>query len=383
MPPADIFDPRLRSPVSDITREVLIHGPILRSELSRRLGLSAATLTRLIKPLIDGGLVVELAESEDGAMGRPARPIDVRPEARRFIGVKLTGETAVAALTDMRANELRHLEVPLENHDVGHVVDVIERILQEFGGRHEITGIGISLGGSVIDQRIVGRAPFLGWAGVDLGTAVEDRVGMPVVVENDLVALTAAEHWFGLARGFRNFAVITVGAGVGYGAVVHDRIVNTPDTGLGLAGHIPLDPAGPLCFLGHHGCSTAMLTIPSIRAQAQVGLGRPVDYDDVLDLASAGNPVAREIVRSACRALGLLIADVANFAMAEHVILAGEGIGMVAVADGEMRAALAAGRSDEASVIDVLIDESGFTSWARGAAAVAIQSTLVDVATSA
>ncbi len=383
MSPADIFAPKSRSPVSDIAREILIHGPILRSELSRALGLSPATLTRLLTPLIERGLVVEQVEPSDGAIGRPARPVDIRTEARQFVGIKLTGDTAIAALTDMRANEIRHLEVPFASTDVDDVVSVIAAIVDEFGGGESIAGLGISVGGSVLDGRIVSRAPFLEWADVDLGQAVEDRVRVSTAVENDLVALTAAVHWFGLGRGLRNFAVITVGAGVGYGIVLRDRVVKTADTGLGLGGHIPLDRSGPLCFLGHHGCATGMLTIPSMCSRAGVLLGRSVDYPELLSLAEAGEPVAAEIVVEACRALGLFIAHAANFAMVEHVILAGEGIGMLSVGGDQMRAAVLAGRNVEAAPVGIHVEDSGFTEWARGAAAIAIQSTLVELATNA
>ena len=377
----EAVEPRFRAPSSELAREVLIHGPILRSDLCHRLGLSPATLTRLSRPLLDRGLLMEMTEVLDGGMGRPAKPLDVRAEARQFIGIKLTGDTAVAITTDLRATEGRRAERPLPDHALASVVEVITELVRELGNEQEFSAIGISIGGSVSNHRVVDRAPFLGWRSAHLAEAVEAKLGVPVTVENDVVALTAAEHWFGLGRGLSNFAVITIGAGVGYGLVMHDKVVNTTDTGLGLAGHYPLDPSGPLCFLGHRGCSTAMLTIPSIRAQVEVGIGAPVTYVEVLRMARENHPVARQVVEAAGRALGHLIAAVANLAMVEHVVLAGEGLGVLSVAGDEMRAAMAADRDPEATPIDLRIDEDGFMSWARGAAAIAIQRTLDTLAT--
>jgi len=253
---------------------------------------------------------------------------------------------------------------------------VIVELAGELANEQEFTAIGISVGGQVSDNRVIDRAPFLGWRGVPLADAVEARLGVPVVVENDVVALAAAEHWFGLGRGFSNFAVLTVGAGVGYGLVMHDQVVSTSEAGLGLGGHFPLDPTGPLCFLGHRGCSTAMLTIPSIRAQVEVALGHPVTYAEVLEMAAAGQPVALAVLRAAGNALGRLIAAVANLAMVEHVVLAGEGLGFLDIVRGEMDAAILADRDPEAARVDVLLDPSGFISWAQGAAAIAIQRTV-------
>jgi len=367
---------RYRAPSSELAREVLVHGPILRSVLAKRLGLSLATLTRLARPLLDGGLFVEVTEELDGAMGRPAKPLDVRAEARQFLGVKLTGDTAVAVTTDLRAAEGRRAERPLPSHELDDVVAVIVELAGELANEQEFTAIGISVGGQVSDNRVIDRAPFLGWRGVPLADAVEARLGVPVVVENDVVALAAAEHWFGLGRGFSNFAVLTVGAGVGYGLVMHDQVVSTSEAGLGLGGHFPLDPTGPLCFLGHRGCSTAMLTIPSIRAQVEVALGHPVTYAEVLEMAAAGQPVALAVLRAAGNALGRLIAAVANLAMVEHVVLAGEGLGFLDIVRAEMDAAILADRDPEAARVDVLLDPSGFISWAQGAAAIAIQRTV-------
>jgi predicted NBD/HSP70 family sugar kinase len=374
-------EPRFRAPSSELAREVLIHGPILRSDLSQRLGLSLATLTRLTRPLLDRGLLVEVTEQPDGAMGRPAKPLDVRAEARQFMGIKLTGDAAVAITTDLRATEGRRAERPLPNHELAAVVEVIVELARELANDQEFSAIGISIGGNVSNYRVVDRAPFLGWRSVNLADAVEARLGVPVTVENDVVALTAAEHWFGLGRGLSNFAVITVGAGVGYGLVMHDQVVSTADTGLGLAGHFPLDPSGPLCFLGHRGCSTAMLTIPSIRAQVEVAVGASATYAEVLQLARDDNPVARQVVEAAGRALGHLIAAVANLAMVEHVVLAGEGLGILSVAEDSMMVAIQADRDPEATAIDLRIDEDGFISWARGAAAIAIQRALDTMAT--
>ncbi|GAA0966521.1 ROK family protein [Frigoribacterium faeni] len=230
-------------------------------------------------------------------------------------------------------------------------------------------------GGKVIGSSVVARAPFLDWRAVDLGALLAERLGLPVVIENDVVALVEAEHWFGLGRGVDNFAVVTTGAGVGYGLVMHGRQVVTADTGLGLGGHFPIDPTGPICLDGHRGCSTAMLSTTSMCASARGGLGRDVEYDELLALAAEGNPVAAQVVGTAGRSLGHMIAAVANLTMVDTVVLSGEGIGLldVPLAVVEMRAGLAADRDPDASEVRVLVGADDFGAWARGAAAVAIQ----------
>ncbi|TFD26833.1 ROK family transcriptional regulator [Cryobacterium cryoconiti] len=357
----------------ELARAVLIHGPISRGDLGRRLGLSPASLTRLSKPFLDRGLFVEGSEDHDGTVGRPARPLDVRVDARRFVGVKLTGDDVFGVLTDLRANELHSARRRLADHTIEHVVARIEEVVRELGGPDGLSALGVCVGGHVADARVVTQAPFLGWHDVDLASTLERLLGIPVTIENDVVALTSAEQWFGMVRGTPTFAVLTIGVGVGYGLVVDDRVIVTVDSGLGLAGHIPLDPNGPLCPEGHRGCSRAMLTSQSVSAQVSVALGREVDYDEVLRLAAAGNRAAASVVTATGRALGRLIAVIANLGMLDTIVLSGEGIGLWALASDDVIAAARADRDPAATALTIVVDDGGVSSWARGAAAVAIQ----------
>jgi len=381
-------EPALSESGRELVREVLIHGPIARAELGRRLGLSPASLTRLSKPFLDSGLFVEGAVELAGAVGRPARPLDVQADLQRFVGVKLTGDQAFGVLTDLRARALGEHVADLAGRSPEEVVEALVAVVRELtassggsgsgvgvAGLEGLAGVGVSIGGKVTGQRTVLRATFLAWREVDLGGMLAERLGVPVVVENDVVALTEAERWFGLGRGVDDFAVVTVGAGVGYGLVVHGRQVITPDTGLGLGGHVPLDPTGPICVDGHRGCSTAMLSTTSMCASAAVGLGRPVAYDELLALAASGDPVAVQVVGTAGRSLGRMVAAVANLTMVGTVVLSGEGVGLVdvPVAATELRAGIAADRDPDASEVRVLTGAADFGAWARGAAAVAVQ----------
>jgi predicted NBD/HSP70 family sugar kinase len=357
----------------ELAREVIIHGPIARSELGRRLGLSPASLTRLSKPFFDWGLFIETAEQQ-GVTGRPAKPLDIRADGQRFIGIKLTAASAFGVLTDLRASAVSQVERALPAPDVETVVSVIASILDELSDGASITGVGISIGGNVADERTVTRAPFMGWRNVPLASQVEAAIGIPVTVENDVTALTTAEQWFGVVRGKPSFAVLTIGAGVGYGLVMHDRVITTQDSGLGLGGHLPLDPNGPMCMEGHRGCSTAMLSIPSICAQLGIVLGREVTYDEVLSLSAEGHPVASSITTAAGKSLGRLMATIANVAMVDTIVLSGEGIALWDAIGDLARASLKADRDPDASPVTVHVDTAGFVAWARGAAAVAIQS---------
>ncbi|QHT55035.1 ROK family transcriptional regulator [Cellulomonas sp. H30R-01] len=363
-----------------VALEVLLRGPLSRAELARRLDLSQPTLTRLTKDLVRRGLLVESDARPGPAVGRPSQPLDVDVTSHHFVGVNLAVGTAHAVLVDLRGTVVatRSADLPEDDPDavvavVGSLVDAVVAAAPSGAVPSGPTGIGVSLGGHSPDGTTVHLAPFLGWHDVPLGTLVRARTRVPTVVENDVAALTSAEHWFGAGRDVRTFAVVTVGAGVGYGLVVHDRLVRHADMGLGLVGHFPLDPNGPLCPEGHRGCAGAMLTTEALEAEAAVALRRPVAVAELLDLAHDRDPAARRIVDDAGRALGRLVAAVANLTMPELVVLTGEGVGLAVVADDAVRAAVAADRHPQAAPVDLVVEPGDFSQWARGAAVVAIQ----------
>ena len=358
-----------------MARALLVHGPTSRAELSRRLGLSAASLTRLGKPLLDAGIASESEQVLDGSVGRPLRLLDIRQDARFFVGIKLTGTSAQGVLTDLRANCLARGERELPGHGGEQVLGSLEALAVELRVRSgkPVAGIGISIGGQVSGGTLVERAPFLGWRNVPLGELLRERTGLPVLLENDVTALVAAEQWFGVGRVVEDFAVVTLGAGIGYGLAMGGKVVRGRDTGLGLGGHFPIDPTGPWCPAGHRGCSTAMFSIPGICAQVSAALGREVGYAEVFGLAEAGDPAASAVLRSAAHALGRFLAAAANLAMVNTVVLGGEGIELFTRYGGEVRRALSADRDPESGQVRLEVRGGEFDMWARGAAAVAIR----------
>ncbi|MER6140799.1 ROK family transcriptional regulator [Streptomyces sparsogenes] len=357
--------------------EVLVHGPLSRSEIARRLNLSAGSLTRLTKPLIESGLLIESAE--DAALaevrqGRPSQPLDIVPESRYFLGFKVTGDRVYGVVTTLRGEVVARDERPLTTHDPAEVVDLLHEMTDGPARAFpRLAGIGIGVGGSVRDRSTVVDSRFLDWADVPLAELVEKRMGLPVVVENDVAALVEAESWFGAGRGLERFAVLTIGAGIGYGLVVGGRRVVSSEDGAGFGRRWIVNPYGPLTPYGDRGSAVSLLTIPSIRYQLQAATGREMTYEEILRLAAEGEPMAARVVDEAAKALGTLVAQIANFAMPQKILLAGEGVSLVDVAGPAVEEAVLANRHPQADPVNLETKVSDFHDWARGAAVLAIQ----------
>ncbi|MEU6067048.1 ROK family transcriptional regulator [Streptomyces sp. NPDC047082] len=357
--------------------EVLVNGPLSRAELARRLDLSAGSLTRLTKPLIESGLLVEVSEAGvpvEVRQGRPSQPLDIVAESRFFLGFKITAEMVYGVVTTLRSEVVARLDQPLTAHDPGEVADLLGEMTARLAERFPaLAGIGIGAGGHVRDRAVVGDSPFLGWRDVPLAALVEERTGLPVVVENDVAALVEAETWFGAGRGLDRFAVLTIGAGVGYGLVLGGRRVPFAEQDRGFAHHWIIDPNGPLTPDGERGSAVSLLAIPSIRYQIRAASGRDATYEEILAAAAAGEPMASRVIDEAARALGTLVAQIANFAMLQRILLAGEGVGLMGVAGAVVDEAVRARRHPLAAPVDLETKVSDFHDWARGAAVLAIQ----------
>ncbi|WMI55932.1 ROK family transcriptional regulator [Streptomyces rochei] len=357
--------------------EVLVHGPLSRTEIARRLDLSPGSLTRLTKPLIQEGLLVEVEEAgaTEGRQGRPSQPLDVVADSRHFLGFKITDDTVYGVLTTLRSEIVARLDRSLAARDPGEVADVLAGMTRELSrGRPRPAGLGIGVGGLVEGRSVVGESPFLGWRGVPLAALVEERTGLPVVVENDTAAFVEAETWFGAGRGLDRFVVLTIGAGLGYGLVLGGRRVPySGDEDRGFGRHWILDPYGPLTPDGRRGSAVSLLTIPNIRYQVRAATGRDVGYEEILASAAAGEPMPARVVGEAARALGILVAQIANFVMPQKILLAGEGVGLMKVAVDVVENTIRDNRHPRAAPVVLETRVSDFHDWARGAAVLAIQ----------
>jgi predicted NBD/HSP70 family sugar kinase len=360
-----------------VLRELLIHGPLPRAELARRLGVSRASLTRVTRALMDHGLVAEGDVELRGATGRPSELLVVRHDARHFLGVKLTGDTVFAVVTDLRARIVATHEEPIGSREPDAVIDQIAAVHARFAADYgTIVAGGVALAGdlAVVDGRqIVANSQFLGWKNVYLAELLTARLGIPTGAENDVRALTATEHWFGAGAGCSSLALITVGAGVGFGFVVDDRVVTGHHGRAGRLDHLPVDTAGPICGSGHRGCVSALLPSQAIVDALRIpGL----DFAGVVALARDGHPGARRAFIDAGHALGVLIGTVANALDPEKIVLAGDGLVVMELAGREVHAmierALAPGVP--APVVDVQPFE--FDEWARGGAVLGIRTML-------
>ncbi len=365
--------------VLNVVRE---QGPISRAAIARRTGLSQATVGAIVPALIEQGLVSEGAAPASG-VGRPPTLVDLDRDSYNVVGMKLMEDRIVGAITDLEAGtvaqhetELTSLQVP---DVVGAATEFVARLLADADlSSDQVLGVGVGLAG-VIDAEhgICRSSPFLGWENVPIASLLEERLDVPVRVDNDVNTLALAERWFGVGQGSDNFVVISLGRGVGFSYVANGSVNRGAHGGAGEFGHTVVDASDERCPCGNVGCLEASVGEVGLIARASrvaVALDIPAPATgSALYAAAADVPELRALLTDAGMALGRGIANVVNLFGPDLVIISGEGVeagdamlgGLAETVDAHVHSGL---RKSYELVVEPLRDEA----WARGAASLVL-----------
>jgi glucokinase len=220
----------------------------------------------------------------------------------------------------------------------------LRQLVRDALGGHEVTGVGFGCKG-IVDPRTtrVDRLPGI-WQYLE-GTRLRDLLdeiipaGTPVAADNDAKAALAGEVAFGAAKGKRNVMLLTLGTGIG-GAILCDGHLLRGASGVaGHLGHVTVDPDGPPCICGSHGCLEAVFSARAIEAEAwsatHQGAVSPLTEEirrdpaglscrAVFEHAARGDEIAGWIVKRRLRALGAAVAGLMHAVDPEVVILTGQ-----------------------------------------------------------
>ncbi len=305
-------------------------GPSTRAEMARLLEVSPATVTQTTKELLARGLVVEL-ESVPSKGGRPARLVGLAHRTGAAIGAKVTADHVALVSVDLDGTVRSSRSVPYEASHPS-ALDSLCQIMAEAVAAHDghLLGVGIGLPGSVDSQGSgVVDAPTLGWDRAPVGPRLRDALGVPVLVDNDVNTLAAAESVYGIGRRYASYLVVTIGRGIGCGIVTHNAVSRGAHGGAGEIGHIPVTDDGAVCDCGNVGCLETYIGERGMVATARAA-GVIDATGGMVELAAAArahDDAALQTYADAGRLLGRALSGVVHVVDPELVVIMGEGIG--------------------------------------------------------
>lgn len=261
---------------------------------------------------------VDRGSAPGGASRPPDRP---STDDRRVVAVDIGGTKVKAAVIDAKGRVLEETQFPTPQGDPAKsLAEILGRVATLDTRAAE--ACGICLPALVRDGRVIWSAETVPeWAGVDLQTLAENRLGLPCVVEFDGYAASLGEWWVGRARGHRDAAVIIVGTGVGAGYIHEGRLYRGAASLAGAIGWLRLaraDNLGPRL--------EDVASGPAILAAARRLAGDESAYSDtaaVFAAADRGDPAALRAVRRATIALATAVGAVVALLAPTIVVLGG------------------------------------------------------------
>ncbi|MTH46098.1 sugar metabolism global transcriptional regulator Mlc [Intestinirhabdus alba] len=312
-------------------------GPVSRIDLSRLAQLAPASITKIVREMLEAHLVQELEIKEGGSRGRPAVGLIVETEAWHYLSLRISRGEIFIALRDLSGKEVVKECLALPLYAETPLLERIIVMVDEFFTRHQqklerLTSMAITLPG-IIDtvNGIVHSMPFYeDVKEMPLGRALAQHTGVPVYIQHDISAWTMAEALFGASRGARDVIQVVIDHNVGSGVITDGRLLHAGSSSLVEIGHTQVDPYGKRCYCGNHGCLETIASVESILELAQRRLGQsmtstlhgqPLTVDSLCRAALQGDLLARDVISGVGAHVGRILAIMVNLFNPQKILI--------------------------------------------------------------
>lgn len=366
---------------------------VSRVELTRATGLTPATVSIVVRRLIDSGLVVEVGRG-DSTGGKPRTLLELAPTSRYAVGAHLDEDGTTYVVVDLGGAVVARWRRRGIGDGDPHVT--VARIASEVQGIVEraaidparLVGLGVVSAGPLVlgTGRVLAPPAMAHWVDFPLRERLEDATGLPVLLDNDATASVVGSYWAERVPDTVAMAALFVGSGIGAGILTDGTVYRGARGNAGEVGHTTVDLDGPECWCGNRGCLEVMAGPATVVAQARAAgfdLGpadRPVltAFHDLARRALAGDQPATALLTRSARYVAVGAHTLANILDLDLLVLTGPALAVAGpvylpvVARHLAEAFFARGSGS----VDVRLSAHGAEAAAIGAAALALQSGL-------
>lgn len=312
------------------------YGPISRIELSKKAQLVPASITKIVRELIDGHLIVENEFQDVGARGRPAIGLMLDSKGWHYLAVRINHGSLTLALHDLSATIISEDTIPLSTAaDLPLLATLTHEISCFFSRNHHklerLTAIAITLPGTINARSgVVHNMPFYDVTDLPLAEILSDTTGVPVFVQHDVSAWTMAEFLFGAAKGDHNMIQLVIDRYVGAGVISEELLLHAGTKRLAEIGHYKVVENGEPCYCGNSGCLETVVGLNGILKTAQEKAATrpdsllshiPLTIENFCQAAIERDPLAVEIVTEAGSRIGNVVALMVNLFNPEKILV--------------------------------------------------------------
>lgn len=316
-------------------------GDFSLADLSKELGTSIPTTTKLVEELLEEGLLEELGKQGTNGGRRPSI-FGLKPSAGYFVGVDIRRKYISYAVTDFKGSTIGYFEqlpVSVQNseesfRDLG---TYLKESLRSNGiDPNKVLAYGVNLTGRVNKETGYCFSYFLG-EDKPIAAVLEEELSKPVFVENDSRAMTYGEYIRGVAKEEKNMLFINVAWGLGMGMIIDGRLSYGKSGFSGEIGHFPFMNNDQICHCGKTGCLETgasgsavyrifMEKLNEGRASMlseKHAMGEKVHIEDIIDAVNEEDVLAIEVIEEIGTVLGRAIAGLINIFNPELIVIGG------------------------------------------------------------
>lgn len=314
-----------------VINTIIKYGPISRTELRDRVGLTAATVINITNDLLERNILLQEGLAAASSKGRKALMLNVNPTAFYTLGVSLSTRRLRVGLANFQGQIVDHVDVTIRNTITPEeAVDLIQQNVQMLVEKHQVpteklVGVGVAAPGPLDTHTgLITVPPDLpNWRNVPLQKLLEERLQLPVRVDNETNAAALAECFAGGDEKEFVFFISMFRLGVGGGLVLNGEPLLGFHGSAGEVGHLLVQPGGRKCGCGSRGCLEAMISEDALLEAAAAGGAGEISLEELFTRSKNMDPVCYAVVKQAADYLTMAICDVVHMVSPSRIVLGG------------------------------------------------------------
>ena len=303
-------------------------GVITQVELADATGLSAGTVSVIVKELVEAGIV---NTSPTSRSGRRANNVRLARRLGLIGGVHIGMRDLRVALSNPAGEVLvrRHLPLAAGNRadtTFDRICLFIMDMLDDLGANHdELLALGVGVDAPIDWTSGMVSSPGLmrGWDEVAIGDSLQRRLDTPVLVDNASNLSALAEYRMGAGAGADPMIYLAVTHGIGAGIIIGAQIFRGFSGAAGEIGHQSIDDHGPICRCGNRGCLEAIAGAPALLESLRMTHGN-LSLADLVELTLDGDVACGRVIEDAARHIGFVLAGLCNTIDPQRIVVGGE-----------------------------------------------------------
>ncbi|HET9941896.1 MAG TPA: ROK family protein [Terriglobia bacterium] len=244
-----------------------------------------------------------------------------------YIGIDIGGTNIKAARIDALGAVVESTKAPTPANDLSDLITAIQHLVSSLQAHGAVAAVGVGIPGlRNVGTGVIQTSPHIPCIrNVNLEEKLQQRLGIPVITENDANAGAYGEWRCGAGKGLQHLAYITLGTGLGCGLILSEDLFRGASGYAGELGHTVLEPGGRLCDCGATGCIETRVSGPGIVQTAREhGVAGDISSAGAIhDAALQGNAEARAVFEETGRYLGMVCANLINLLNPQAIVVGG------------------------------------------------------------